>query len=170
MQVEADDHEPAAVMLLRDMSEIFANRAVKQIATNDIISELLMLEDRPWSEWKHGKPLTAQSMAALLKPFGIRPKASKKGGFARGYVRNEIEAAAARYAPATHVQKPATPQPLHENNNLDRNQTCNPEPEVAAREVTNALKEKEGCRVAAQTDEGSANDPLNNPFNPDAWQ
>lgn len=79
---EDDDSEPAGVMMLRDISEIFASRGADRIATAEIVSELLMMEDRPWMEWRHGRPITAQSVAKQMKPFGIRATVKKLGGTA----------------------------------------------------------------------------------------
>lgn len=60
--------------------------------------DLIALEDRPWSDWRNGRPVTAQSVAKQMKPFGIKAKVLKLNGTAaRVYLRSEIDAAAARY-------------------------------------------------------------------------
>ena len=99
---EDDDAEPAGVMMLRDISEVFASRGADRIANTDIVSELMMMEDRPWMEWRNGKPISTGSVAKLMKPFGIKVTVKKLGGTAtRVYLRSEVEAAAARYLPST---------------------------------------------------------------------
>jgi len=69
-----------------------------RIASSEVVADLIVLEDRPWAEWRHGNPLTATTVAKLMKPFGIRATVQKlHGSSARVYLRSEIEAAAARY-------------------------------------------------------------------------
>ncbi len=69
------------------------------------MAALIEMEDRPWPEWRHGKPMTAASLARLLKPFGVRPRKLRLGGHAlNGYQRGEIEAAHIRYCPTPPVQ------------------------------------------------------------------
>ena len=38
---------------------------------------LVAKETRPWAEWKSGKPLTTNQLAALLRPHKIRPDTIK---------------------------------------------------------------------------------------------
>lgn len=169
VRAEDDDSEPADVMLLRDIGEIFASRGVNRIATSELIAELVMLDDRPWLEWRHGRPLTAQSLGRLLKPFGVRSRAWRVGGYARGYFREDVEAAAARYAPATEIQA-ATPQPVNDVHGLTRHQSRNREPEVADRKDGNLMEKNEGCGVADSLGGLNRYDPLNDPYHPDAWR
>jgi putative DNA primase/helicase len=99
-KAQDEDTEPAGVMMLGDLAEIFAGRRVDRIASSELVGDLLMLEERPWAEWRHGRPITAQSVAKLLKPFGVKVHVLKLNGApARVYLRTEIEAAAARYTP-----------------------------------------------------------------------
>ena len=32
------------------------------------------MEERPWPEWRNGRPITQRQLARLLEPFGIKPK------------------------------------------------------------------------------------------------
>ena len=99
-QAQDEDTEPAGVMMLGDLSEIFASRRVDRIASSELVGDLLLLEERPWAEWRHGRPITAQSVAKLLKPFGVKVRILKLNGApARVYLRTDIEAAAVRYTP-----------------------------------------------------------------------
>ncbi|MGW3619476.1 DUF3631 domain-containing protein [Micromonospora arida] len=51
-----------------------------------------------WGRHDYGKPLTESQMAALLRPFGIRPKQKKvMGKPIRGYLRSLLEDAWERY-------------------------------------------------------------------------
>jgi putative DNA primase/helicase len=58
------------VALPEDPSE----RLVRNLATMEILLALIAMEDRPWGEWRRGQPLTPNSLARLLKPFGIGSK------------------------------------------------------------------------------------------------
>lgn len=163
--VEDDDAEPAGVMMLRDMAEIFAARRVDRIATADLVSELLMLEDRPWMEWRHGRPITAQSVAKQMKPFGIKVTVKKLGGTAtRVYQRGDIEAAAARYVPS--IRNPVTYQ---QNQQVMTPPTCNPAPKVTLGKDDNPLKNNECYAVTPESPKGGYFTTQDDPFHPDAW-
>ena len=111
-QAEDEDAEPAGIMMLRDLAELFASRGADRMASSEIVGDLIVMEERPWSEWRHGKPLTAQTVAKLMKPFSVRARVLKlHGSSARVYLRADVEAAAARYTaqkrnPVTLQQKP----------------------------------------------------------------
>jgi putative DNA primase/helicase len=70
---EADDDEGYAIQCLADVAAIFEVKNKDRLKSQDIVDALILLEDRPWAEWKHGKPMTKNSLARLLKPFGIHP-------------------------------------------------------------------------------------------------
>jgi putative DNA primase/helicase len=63
------------VTLPEDPSE----RLVKALSSQDLICALVVMDDRPWGEWRRGQPLTQNSLARLLKPFGIAPKKFRFG-------------------------------------------------------------------------------------------
>jgi hypothetical protein len=108
---EDEDAEPGGIMMLRDIAELFAGRRVDRISTSEIVGDLMVMEERPWADWRHGRPINAQSVAKLMKPFGVKVKVLKLNGSpARVYLRSEVEAAAARYTsqkcnPVTFQQK-----------------------------------------------------------------
>ena len=66
------------------------------------------MEDRPWPEWRNGKPITTRQLAQLLKPFGITPDKWREGSkIVRGYTLNDCKDAFSRYLaflPATTPQ------------------------------------------------------------------
>ena len=96
---EDEDAEPAAIMMLRDIAEIFASRRADRIPTMEIVSDLIVMEERPWVDWRHGKPISAQTVSKLMKPFGVTVRILKlHGPTRRVYLRSDVEAAAARYA------------------------------------------------------------------------
>lgn len=68
------DSETIRILLLADLRDLFAERNADKLASAEIIEALTSKEDRPWPEWRNGKPLTTRQLATLLKPFGIKPK------------------------------------------------------------------------------------------------
>jgi len=81
-----DDHEEARVKLLADIRDIFTGRNVDRMASADIVSALVDMEDRPWPEWKNGKPLAQNQLARLLLPFKIKPENIRvHGKIPKGY-------------------------------------------------------------------------------------
>jgi Protein of unknown function (DUF3631) len=73
---------------------------------------LAQLEDRPWAEWKGGKPITANAIARLLAPFNIRPSERRMGArVLRGYQVAQFADAFARYVDAARAQ---SARPLHQ--------------------------------------------------------
>jgi putative DNA primase/helicase len=162
---EDDDAEPAGIMMLRDIAEIFASRSADRIATTDIVGDLMVMEDRPWAEWRHGRPISAQSVAKQMKPFGIKTKVLKlRGSSARVYLRSEVEAAAARYT----AQK-RNPVTLQQNQQVSGISKCNPEPKVTPEKAGNPLKTNEGYGVTPTGAEDEGNTALDDPYDPEAW-
>ncbi len=94
---EGDD--AAGVMLLEDLRKLFAKS--DQLASVDLAEKLGGMEDRPWPEWKQGKPITTRQVARLLKPFGIHPKNLRQEDdrILKGYEKTEFEDAFSRYLP-----------------------------------------------------------------------
>jgi putative DNA primase/helicase len=63
--------ESVGVKLLGDIRAIFAERDTDRLSSADLVAALAALEDRPWVEWKGGKPLTPNGLARLLTNFHI---------------------------------------------------------------------------------------------------
>jgi putative DNA primase/helicase len=63
----------ATVMILHDTASIFAERGVDRLPSTEITEALAKMEDRPWPEWKGGKPITPRQLAKLLDPLGVVP-------------------------------------------------------------------------------------------------
>jgi putative DNA primase/helicase len=93
-----EDNDSEGVMLLRDLWEIFGAASADRIASASILSELLTMEDRPWNEFRFGRPLTAAGLAKLMKPFNVRVNKHRFGaGTQRGYAKRDVEEAFRRY-------------------------------------------------------------------------
>jgi putative DNA primase/helicase len=93
-----DSQDGAREQLIGDIRDVFRERAVPRIFTEDILACLYARDDRPWREWRNGNPLTAIQLARLLKPFGIRPRSIRDGaGSAKGYELTAFADAFRRY-------------------------------------------------------------------------
>ncbi len=117
--LSAEDDTDIKVRLLRDIAAIFEAAELERITSSAMAERLAEIEDAPWSEWgKSRKPITPQSVAKLLKPFGVAPKALKfSGATHNGYTRDAFEEVWARYTPR-HSLNPST----FEDNSLQQNE------------------------------------------------
>jgi hypothetical protein len=102
--------EDAGVVLLSDIRGIFNRISADRIASVDLITALLDIEESGWSEYRGARDdqtprkLSQGEMARLLRPFGIRPRSiwpqarRRKGSSSqKGYYRAQFESAWARY-------------------------------------------------------------------------
>jgi hypothetical protein len=91
-----DDSEMASAgtLILRDTQMVFNGRGATSIGSLELIEGLCELPEAPWSEWRHGRPITGRGLAKLLKPFDIRPRHSRTGST---YERRSFEDAWQRY-------------------------------------------------------------------------
>lgn len=103
-RTNADDN--AAVQLLTDLQDIFGQDSYR--TTSTLLEDLHSIDSSPWSEWSHGKPLTARGLARLLDPFGIRPDRTNA---TRGYARRQFVDAWSRFLPSTPSQSVTTVTP-----------------------------------------------------------
>ena len=95
------------VELLHDIAGVFGQTPF--LKSGDLLKKLTELEERPWADWKHGRPITARAVADRLKAFGIVPTKNEHDD--RGYFRDRFEDAWARYPSI----KPSNRQNTNEN-------------------------------------------------------
>src|SRR6478672_2197714 len=85
-------HEEAmGVMLLTDCHSAFGDNTV--VRSVDLVTKLIADPERPWAEWKHGRPLTQKQLGGLLRPFhiisvNVNPPDLPQG---KGYRRSDFE-------------------------------------------------------------------------------
>jgi putative DNA primase/helicase len=113
------------VLLLTDIRRVFDDKAkaggkdARRISSTDLVFALTALPDCPWATWSRGKPITAASVARLLKTFSIIPKTIKlaDGKQPNGYKRSQFDDAFGRYLPQTPssaaVSSPGSPTPAN---------------------------------------------------------
>jgi len=88
----------ARIQLLEDLQSLFQEKKATGLASSEIVEYLGEMEDRPWPEWKSGRPITTRQLARLLKPFGVTPGLlwiDNKG--VRGYQIDNFEDVFRRY-------------------------------------------------------------------------
>ena len=88
-------------LLLEDLRELFHEHHQDRLASKAIVEALGKRVDRPWPEWRQGKPLTEVQLARLLKPFEIKPRTIRldEASTPKGYRLEDCEDAFARYLP-----------------------------------------------------------------------
>lgn len=102
-----DEDDGIGPTILRDIRTIFDEQGRKylRLHSEEIVSKLVEMEGHPWSEWKHGKPMTANSLARLLKPFKIKPTTIRDGVIVKkGYERTQFDDAFSRYLSEPPIQ------------------------------------------------------------------
>jgi hypothetical protein len=102
----------AGTLLLADIRAIFLGMSATQMSSEEIVKRLGEMEDRPWPEWRQGKPMTKVQLAVALRPFGIRPSGTIRYGrgasdTGKGYHRDAFVEAWARYLPPPSTDGPS---------------------------------------------------------------
>lgn len=125
-EIEAGKEDDSArVMLLQDIQKIFKDRACEKLSSQNLVDALVAIEDRPWSEWKRGKPLSKVGLSRLLKPFNIAPNTIRIGEkTAKGYYLKHLVDDFNRYLPSANgfssvtTSQPAPDQGLSDYSNV----------------------------------------------------
>jgi hypothetical protein len=109
--LSGEGHDAASinVELLIDIRLAFGETDI--IRSADLVANLTADPEKPWVEWKHGKPLTQKQLGGLLRPFSISSETVSIPGLAdaKGYRRSRFEEAWEAYCPL--VKTPSTPPP-----------------------------------------------------------
>jgi len=101
----------AAIQLLADLKTLFNKRDTDRLSSDGICEALGKMEDRPWPEWKRGKPITTRQLAKLLADFDVSPNTIRiEGETPKGYMREQLIDTFVRYLPPPSATTPqATP-------------------------------------------------------------
>jgi putative DNA primase/helicase len=115
LSTTAEDDGDRRELLLADLHNIFMEQGQPAfITTADLLKALIALEGSPWGDL-NGRELSKQRLAAMLRPFGIKPTIRREGyGTARGYELAAFSDAFARYLPPP-VQVETSKQPESRN-------------------------------------------------------
>ncbi|MCC5956467.1 MAG: DUF3631 domain-containing protein [Natronohydrobacter sp.] len=168
-QVRDDDSEATNIMLLRDVWSLFErNTHQRTRSSSELVEHLLGMDDRPWPEYRHGRPLTASTIARLLRPFDIKSSNIRTGmSVVKGYHRDDVKAAFDRYAapPAFQPLRRYTTENTQENGNSSR--YTGPGCSGFEAEIT---EQKQSCSgVAAENADAGEYWKRDDTSNPDAW-
>jgi hypothetical protein len=105
------DDDGIGPMILADIRQVFDDTGLEKLASQDLVERLVDLEDRPWAEWKHGKPMSKVSLSRLLKPYGVISKTIRlRYETKKGYEQDQFIDAFARYIAPTPSQLVTTSQ------------------------------------------------------------
>ena len=99
------DAEPEGmgVRLLGDIRTVFDRLEVDRLQSARLAAELAEDQDGPWADW-YGKPVSPRTVADLLRPFDVRPKAIRfEDQVAKGYQREQFDNPWTRYAPINPI-------------------------------------------------------------------
>jgi putative DNA primase/helicase len=118
--------QTAGIMLLEDVQRIFVDRGADRLSSADLAAALSAMEDRPWPEWRQGKPITPRQIARLLEPFGVMPGTVRTtSGTAKGYKREQFTDPFARYLP-TPFNQTVTPSQTNDSAAFYANSSVTP--------------------------------------------
>jgi Protein of unknown function (DUF3631) len=79
------DRQRGPCQLLSDIKDVFvASRPTTFMLSQWLVNELNRIEDSPWASLD-GKQLTVYSLAARLKPYGVKPDRGPGSDQRRGY-------------------------------------------------------------------------------------
>jgi putative DNA primase/helicase len=105
------DEDSRGIEILKDLHSLFSEKDTR--SSEEIVSELNGMSERPWPECNHGKPINQRVLARLLRPYGIRPNQlwidSRK---TRGYARKDFIESWERYLPGYDAVGPVEPNEI----------------------------------------------------------
>ena len=97
-RIDADDS--IGVELLADVRQVFDKHEGEWLESKTLTDRLTGMEDRPWADWRRGRPLTQAGLARALRPFGIVPIGHRfEAAVLRAYRRDQFIDAWSRYLP-----------------------------------------------------------------------
>lgn len=157
---EAVEDENIGTMLLADIREIMGDKEAIFSAT--LAEALGKMKDRPWADWKHGKPIDENAIRVLLKDYlkpGRKSRTVRVGpNTSKGYRASEFAEAFARYLPPAPEppSQPVTPSLPKEPATFRQNSPSQKELSVTARNCENPSVSGECDGVTAQTGDDGA--------------
>ncbi len=148
--------------LLADIQYVFEKKHTFKISTVDLIEALVSEEERAWSTYNRGKPLSPRQLAKQLAAYGIRPKTVRQAhGTPKGYDADQFADAFARYlsTPDLQVLDLAAPEKLPQQRNaLPRINPAMGMPDEAQQVHADAIAQLD-CGGVADTHQMVGTDP-----------
>jgi hypothetical protein len=104
-------------LVLFDIREIFTSMKQPAIPSKALCDRLSDLDNRQWSEWRRGQPITPVQLAKLLKPYRISPGtirlspslSTTHGQTPKGYRQDQFNDAFTRYLGGLSAPAPQLP-------------------------------------------------------------
>ena len=92
------DTTSAGVRLLGDIRDLFHEKGCDRFSSQQLCDALIELEERPWAQWRHGKPLSPHQLAKLLRVYKIASRTIREAGITiKGYYLDLFTDAFLRY-------------------------------------------------------------------------
>ena len=110
----AGDADSIREQLIADISLIFERTGKDRLPSSTLVEELVAMDDRPWPDYKRGKPIAPQQVARLLKPFGVTSgtiRFDDETTF-KGYKRSDFDDVFRRYPPFQVVTTSQATEPV----------------------------------------------------------
>jgi putative DNA primase/helicase len=106
---EGHDTPSIGVELLADIRRAFGDALA--LRSVDLVAKLNADPERPWVEWRRGKPLTPKQLGGLLAPFGITSETVSIPDLAdaKGYKRVRFEPLWDVYLPGQNILSDRSP-------------------------------------------------------------
>jgi hypothetical protein len=94
--------------LLADIRDFFRKRTGDKVSTVELLAALVADDERPWSTYNRGKPMTPRQLAKHLSVYGIKSKTVRLGerNTPKGYERSQFDDAFARYLQQAEKRPP----------------------------------------------------------------
>ncbi len=158
-----DEDQSTGTKLLADIRAILDARGSDRIATDALIDALIALDERPWGDYRRGKPINPRALARMLKDYGVKSGTIRlPDGTAKGYALAAFGSAFARYLPSA-PEKPRsntsqrhnvdtqglTPETIRHKQNLVTDEKRRNPLESKACDVVTDRKPKNGAAAGA---------------------
>lgn len=154
---EEDDTESQGISLLTDLRDFFEQERRGRVPTRTIIDHLYSLGERPWLDYRRGKPINANQLGALLRQFGVKSVQFRDGGHViRGYCATDFADAFERYLDPPTPNSAATPLQTNSDAGCSDNAAATQSAVVAAE---NGLEPAPLSQCSGVAAESPPNDP-----------
>ncbi len=108
----AAEDDDRAEQLIHDVRNVFRDQGCPEgIKSGDLVEHLNNIESSPWADFSQGKGISVNKVAAMFKPFKIRPHQARNsfGEKVRGYWLDELQEVFGRYPPRSELGQVGQP-------------------------------------------------------------
>jgi hypothetical protein len=139
------------------LRDLFKN--ADRLASREIVEKLAALEGRPWAEFRHGRPITVNQLARLLRPFSVSPASLEvdDGTNAKGYDKAWFKDAFSRNLPDTPSPDRQSVKPAGAVRETDDSQSVNENRVYGSESFISSHGEKDLDGLTVQNEESGDN-------------